>query len=890
MNAGSLLQKRAMNASLNLPGTADRFDSRTVMLKGDGLPALMGQSALTVARVEGREDLCELFEYRVTLKTPDSLNAVFGPAANLDMSALQGRELTIVIELDGSGTGRAARIGSGSREISGLVTEVKGPTSEGRCFAYTLTLRPWLFLASLTSDHKIFQQKTVIEILDELLVDYAFPVEMRLDVARYPTREYQVQYGEADYTFFKRLTEEWGISFFFEHSDGRHRLVLTDGNGAFRKPASAAYHAVRWHDSTGRIDEEHLYEFSTIDSLVSGAWVSNDYDFGKPRADLSVGTRDARRTAHAEHEVYEWPGDYAQPATGNDPWKEGDMLSRVRLETLRQHGTRVAGKGNLRGLPAGCTFTLAHHPQEAANTEYLVFATHLTLEDVAEESGQPQRWACVFAFEAQVTKEVYRPGREVMKPRTHGPQTAMVVGPADQQIWVDEYGRVKVQFHWDRIGQRNENSSCWLRQSSAWQGNQFGASHLPRIGQEVIVDFMNGDPDCPIIIGRVPNRVNMPQWELPSQHALSGFRSKELHGERHNTFLQDDTDGQIQTQIGSDHHASLLSLGYITRVADAEGRKEKRGEGFELRTDGWGVLRAGQGMLVSTEARPDAQGHHKDMHETVQRLARADEIQRSLGDQATHQKAQSGEQLDVAQALKTLSDEIRGTGEQGELSAPHLVLASAAGIVATATETTHLHSDRHTAITAGGHLSMATGKSFLGSVTDRAVLFAQKLGMRLFAAKGKIDIQAQSDDIEIIAQKVLKLISVSAVVEIAAKKEILINGGSSYIRINASGIEHGTKGRWRAHAALHEMPGPMFLTRDMPSMPQGVAGSYNQAFVATWAGTSVPASRICYRLRDAAGRIIDEGMTNDSGETGLSESLVPEGVVVELYDRQPDAT
>jgi type VI secretion system secreted protein VgrG len=145
-----------------------------------------------------------------------------------------------------------------------------------------------------------------------------------------------------------------------------------------------------------------------------------------------------------------------------------------------------------------------------------------------------------------------------------------------------------------------------VRVSQAWQGDQFGASHIPRIGQEVIVSFTHGDPDCPIITGRLPNRVDLPPWVLPGQHALSGFRSKELFGERHNTFVQDDTPGEIQTQLGSDHQASMLSLGYITRIPDADGRRDKRGEGFELRTDGWGALRGGSGLLLTAEIRPEA--------------------------------------------------------------------------------------------------------------------------------------------------------------------------------------------------------------------------------------------------------------------------------------------
>ncbi|MCY1535570.1 hypothetical protein D9M68_709820 [compost metagenome] len=203
----------------------------------------------------------------------------------------------------------------------------------------------------------------------------------------------------------------------------------------------------------------------------------------------------------------------------------------------------------------------------------------------------------------------------------------------------------------------------------------------------------------------------------------------------------------------------------------------------------------------------------------------------------------------------------------------------------TTAETAHLHSGRHTAITTGEHLSIATGKSFLGSFTERAVLFVRQLGMRLFAAKGKIEIQAQSDDIEIIAQKVLKLISVSDLIEIGAKKEILINGGGSYIRINAGGIEHGTNGSWKAHAGSHGLPGPKTLAQSMPPMPQGLDGSYNQAFVATWAGTKIPASQVGYRLRDEAGKVVAEGVTGGNGETALSQSQAPAGLVVELFDK-----
>lgn len=862
------------------------LSSRTVTLRATGLPDALAHAALTVARVQGIEGLNDLFNYAVDLKTPNAQLGL-GSAANLDLQALQGKELTLDIELDGGGIGLTGQVGAGTREITGLVTQLVGPIAQARHFVYRVTLRPWLFLATLTTDYRIFQQRTVVEILDELLADYPFPVDKRLDVARYPKREYQVQYGETDFEFLQRLTQEWGISWFFEHSDGHHRLVLTDGNGAFRRFAHSAYHTLTWLPSSDRTDEEHLHDFHVQDQLVSGRWASGDYDFVKPRADLTVASTDPRTTAHSDAETYVYPGDHAQPATGNDPWKDGDATARIRMEAIRQHGSRVHGAGNVRAVVPGCTFTLKGFAQSAANREYLVHGTVLTLEDVAEASGQGQVWRCEVAFQGQSTAEIFRPDCSQSKPRTHGPQTATVVGPDNQEVWVDEFGRIKIQFHWDRIGQHNANSSCWVRVAQAWQGDRFGATHLPRIGQEVIVDFTHGDPDCPIVVGRLSNRVNMSQWNLPDQHALSGFRSKELFGERHNTFLQDDTQGQIQTQIGSDHEGTMLSMGYIVRVPDHGGRREKRGEGFELRTDGWGALRGGSGLLLTAEVRPSAVSYHKDVSETARRLVGANKLHHELGDAANHLRAQEAEQLTVAEALATQNDTLQGQGEQGEFTSPHLVLAAPAGIAATAAQDIHLHSHRHTALTTGEHLSIATGKSLMASALERIVLFAHKAGLRLFAAKGKVEIQAQSDDIEIIAQKVLKLISAMDRVEITAAKEVLINGGGSYLRLNAAGIEHGTPGAWKVHAASHGMPGPKSVGQAIPVMPNG---DYRQAehFVLTEHHSGTRLANQCYRITLDSGRVI-EGKTNADGETDLVTSNASELAQIEIL-RNTDPT
>jgi len=274
--------------------------------------------------------------------------------------------------------------------------------------------------------------------------------------------------------------------------------------------------------------------------------------------------------------------------------------------------------------------------------------------------------------------------------------------PSEASVHTDALGRIKIQFPWDRCGQKNQNSSCWVRVSSDWAGNQLGAMQLPRVGQEVLVSFLGGDPEQPIVSGRLYNQANQPPWRLPGQQALSGIRSRELSagggngaGGRSNHLILDDTEQKIQAQLRSDHQHSQLGLGHLSRIEDHEGRRDERGEGFELRTDGHGVIRAKDGLLISTQGRPGARGHAKDMGETTNRLHEGQRQHGSLGELAQQHRAQEGsgaDQAEVAASLKAQNEAIEGKGAEGkfpELSEPHLVLASPAGIESSTAGSTH---------------------------------------------------------------------------------------------------------------------------------------------------------------------------------------------------------
>ncbi|CAN5875978.1 N/A [soil metagenome] len=826
--------------------------SRTLEISSPAIPVVLGRPALEPVRLSGHEGVNSLFEYQLLLKTRDALNFAVTDAADFDLDAFIGRELSCSIQLDGMGQFRMGQVGesvdgvgAGTRQINGLITDACLWGEEGRHVQYKLTLRPWLHLATLSTDCKIYQDKSVLQILDELLAEYAFPVDKRL-IDTYPARDYQTQYNESDFEFFSRLCQEWGISYHFEHSDGGHRLVLSDATGAYRQNDSAAYQTIEYHAPGWKTDAEYLHSLVPSTHLTSGRYATRDYDYTRPRADLSTSRKNPRSTGLADSEVYQWHGGpsggacashYAQPRAGNgtvnDPSDEGRHLALLRMEALRTHGSRAEATGNLRGMVPGCTFRLHKHPRQAANIEYLILDTQLLIEDVAQDSqtknaasARKQQWKIEVDLTVHPTTEPLRPALMQPKPTTNGPQVALVVGPPGENLWTDELGRIKVQFPWDRIGQRNQNSTCWLRVSSPWAGNQLGGIHVPRIGQEVVVSFIGCDPDLPICTGRVHNQMNLPPWDLPQQSALSGFRSRELTKDggnsaagRSNHLVMDDTAEKIQAQLKSDHQSSSLSLGFITRIEDNQGRKDVRGEGTELRTDGHGVLRAQDGLLITTEMRKDATRHAKDMGETVARLTTAQAQHEGLAQAASTAKAQvDGEdQAAVSKELKAQHEAVRGSASTGdarrfpELAEPHLVLSSAAGIAATTSGSVHLQAGEHIAVTSQGHTSISAAKRLFVSAKDGIRLFALKNGMKFVAGNDKMQIEAHKDRINFTAKQAVRITSTEGSIYITAPKKVVFNGGGSFTEWSSAGITHGTAGGWVEHAASHVKRGPVSL-------------------------------------------------------------------------------
>ena len=463
--------------------------------------------------LRGQENISQLFSLDVEMLSENE---------SIDPKALLGKNATIEIETQGGGR----------RFIDGIVTRFGMQGQDHRHYAYKARLSPWLWLATRKSDFRIFQNLNVPDIVEQVLGVYGHPLQKKLTRA-YRSWDYCVQYNESDCDFVSRLMEHEGIYYFFEHASGRHTLVLCDdiiaSHGALPGGESIPFYPP---EKAAAGDQENIHAWQLEQEIKPGRHYIDDYDFKKPRAELSHMRRDPPGHAHDGHETYEWPGGYTE-------YGDGDAYIRVRLKQGLTGHSRVRGQSCHRALATGYTFSLYNYPRGDQNRQYLITGLSYHLKEnprvsavapgakgSAAEDGSFQR----YELQAQPTSLAFTPPRTTPKPRTTGPQTAVVVGPAGEEIWTDEYGRIKVQFHWDRLGSKDQNSSCWIRVATNWAGPGFGAISIPRIGHEVVVDFLNGDPDYPIVTGCVYNAANMPPWALPANATQSGIKTRSSKG------------------------------------------------------------------------------------------------------------------------------------------------------------------------------------------------------------------------------------------------------------------------------------------------------------------------------------------------------------------------
>ena len=480
-------------------------------------PDASGKNPLVLLQLTAHEEMSRPFEYVADLRSEQD---------DIDPNKLLGESMTILVRLADGRT----------RYFNGLVSNFSYRGTEGGYSSYHAVLRPWFWFLRRTTNCRIFQEVTVRDVFEKVVKDTHGFSDFRLSLTEnYKKREYCVQYRESDFDFLSRLLEEEGIFYFFEHEQDKHTMVLGDSYSAYKQiDGSAETGADIPYRAPGEsgVEMEHISEWHIRHELQATTVALDDFDFTKPRVDLLKSSTVARQHAKAEYEVYDYPGRYLEAS-------DGEFTAKVRIEELQSNYKRLAGVGDHRGLSPGKLFNLieypykdpAGHPRASENAEYVLLKTDIEVESAEIEQmreGAENRF--VVNFVCLLSRDPYRPPRKTIKPVVHGPQTALVVGMSGEEIWTDKYGRVKLQFHWDREGKSDENSSCWVRVSQAWAGSNWGSIHIPRIGQEVVVSFLEGDPDRPLITGRVYNEDMMPPYPLPDNQTQSGLMSRSSKG------------------------------------------------------------------------------------------------------------------------------------------------------------------------------------------------------------------------------------------------------------------------------------------------------------------------------------------------------------------------
>ncbi|HEM8659001.1 type VI secretion system Vgr family protein [Klebsiella aerogenes] len=496
-------------------------------------------------KLSGHEAMSEMFELSLTL---------LGSDARLDRSKLLGQPVTVTIPTQNALSsryfnGKITRVAVSAVELSGI-----------RYAAYQLIVEPDLWPMKRDRNLRIFQGQTVPQIINTLLSEYQVNVEDKLN-GSYRVWDYCVQYQESSFAFISRLMELEGIAYHFRHEAGKHTLVLTD-SATQHQPVSG-YETIPYHQtaSGGITTEEGIGQWALEDSVTPGIYSLDDYDFRKPNAWLFQARQNPASPSPGSIDVYDWPGRFVDHG-------HGEFYARIRQERWQVEHQQIQASATAVGIAPGATFTLTNAPFFSDNGEYLTTSADYLFEENSYASGGNSDISHQIHFRVIPSSVVYRPAQVTDWPRTYGPQTAKVVGPEGESIWTDRYGRIKVKFHWDRHAKGDDTSSCWVRVSSAWAGQGFGGVQIPRVGDEVVIDFINGDPDRPIVTGRVYNEASMPPWDLPGDATRMGFMTRSKDGNQDNAsylFFEDKL-GEESVDLHSEKNMNVSVEGMHNEV------------------------------------------------------------------------------------------------------------------------------------------------------------------------------------------------------------------------------------------------------------------------------------------------------------------------------------
>lgn len=750
---------------------------------------------------------------------------------------------------------------------TGIVTEASYGQSDGALTLYKLTLKDATNLWHKRRNSRVFMNKSIIEVTEVLFKEWQersplFATSLSLDLSglsqSYDIRPFIMQHNESDYDFLTRLWRSEGVSWVIDEAElfvphftapiQPQKLRLIDDNSQYQ---ALARRSIRYHRSSATEYQDSITGFVAVRSLQPTAVHVQRWQPDALAHEEGVGSV---ITTHLHSEQFDsaslnleqaW---HLSPAWMQDLKGEDQATasSSNQLEKLNQHFTDMYASqakyfkaySSVRDSQVGYWFNLQEHPEidqhEGADQEFLIIAKNFYNQnnlpkDLHQQVSQlliQSRW------DKHGYDDIERQGNELTlirrqiktapeyNPEQHRPiaypQRAKVVGPEGENIHVDEWGRIKVRFLFTRSDDHghdggagsndNDTDSAWVDVLTPWAGEGYGARFLPRIGEVVVIDFFDGNIDRPFVTGRIHEAQRSPtkfdvKGQLPDTKKLSGIRSQEISGSGFNQLRFDDTTGQISTQLQSSHAATQLNLGNLSHPKE-QATSQGRGEGFELRTDAWGAVRAGKGMLISTYAQEQAQGLHLDANESKQQLEGGLNNSKALSELAKNQQT---DPLEVLDHLKTFLDQIeqRDRDKAAAFKQAIMVLSAPNSMALTSNENIHLSADGHISQTAGDSINLSTQKNFIAHAQNKISFFAAQNGARMYAGKGRIELQAQSDGTDIIARKGIQIISTEDRIEITSPKEIILTADGSQLKINSSGIFPVTGGKLEVKAGQH---------------------------------------------------------------------------------------
>ncbi|MFY5965847.1 type VI secretion system Vgr family protein [Acinetobacter baumannii] len=760
----------------------------------------------------------------------------------------------------------------------------------------------------------------------------------------YDVRPFVMQSNESDYDFLTRLWRSEGINWLVDES----QLFVADPNASIQPQVlrliddNQNYQAlerrsIRYQRSSA------AEQFDTITQVKAERRLQpTSVHVQRWQADAlqqEEGSGSVQGTQkHSEHydnaslnleDAWHVSPAWMQDLNGED---QATASGNNQIEQLNQHinayhhlsSKQFTVAGNVRDAQVGYWFELNDHPEldqhDSADKEFLILSKHYyNQNNLPKELQQqlehllPQGKLKAAQLDSQNPEQRHFAELNVVRrnikavpeynPLEHRPaaypQRARVVGLEGESIHVDQWGRIKVRFLFTRADDHshdggagsndNDTDSAWVDVLTPWAGAGYGARFLPRVGEIVVIDFFDGNVDRPFVVGRIHEAERHPtqfdqKGQLPDTKKLSGIRSEEVDGKGFNQLRFDDTTGQISAQLQSSHAASQLNLGNLSHPKD-KAESDGRGEGFELRTDQWGAIRAGSGLLVSTHKQDQAQGVHLDANEAKQQIEGGLNNAKALSEVAKNQ------QTDPLENLENLKSFIEKLEQQDNAKAKTfkeaiMLLASPNSIALSSNEDIHLSADGQLNQTAGDSINLSTQKNLIAHAQNKISLFAAQQGARLYAGKGKVEIQAQGDGADLIARKAVQVISTEDKIEATAAKEIVLTAGGSQVKITGSGIFMTTSGKFEVKAGQHLFMGGGSANANVPALPDLRIKTEHRNFQAIDSSKNEPLEGIPYSILNKRTGIKSYGFTNEKGMTKTIKSAENDELVVNWFEQE----